>query len=390
MGKGLGAWLLALMLLVTAVAVGEAPFTVNAPSAVLMEATTGLILLSQEPDEVRPPASITKLMTMLLTMEAMQKGQLKITDKVTVSEYAASMGGSQIWLEPGEQMTVRDMLKAIAVVSANDASVAVAEHLSGSVDAFVKKMNQRAKELGMKNSYFCNPNGLPPEEGKRGCETTAKDVAILSRELLKHPQILEYTSIWMGTLDARSEPALVNTNKLVHFYPGCDGLKTGYTSQSGYCLAATAHKDSLRLIAVVMGAESTKVRNAEITKLLNYGFNQLVSQKVIKKGQKVGKGKVTGGVKEEIPLYAEADLISVQKRDSEQKITLHLSVDQNLKAPLKKGQRLGWVSARAEGRELGKVALVAGEDLERAGFFTLMGRFFRNLFRSFLGGQEGK
>ncbi len=386
MRKGLVAWVLALILVTTAVAWGEAPFEVKAPSAVLMEASGGLVLLSQEPDQVRPPASITKLMTMLLTMEALEKGQLKFTDKIAVSEYAASMGGSQVWLEPGERLTLHDMLKAIAVVSANDASVAVAEHLSGSVEAFVKKMNQRAKQLGMKNTYFCNPNGLPPSEGERGCETTAMDVAILSRELLKHPKILEYTSIWMGNLDARPEPALVNTNKLVHFYEGCDGLKTGYTSQSGYCLAATAKKDSLRLIAVVMGAESTKVRNAEITKLFNYGFSQLISQKVVKQGQKVGKAKVVGGILEEVDLFAAEDLVAVQKRDSQARVTLHLSVNKDLKAPLKKGQRLGSVTARSEGGELGKVALVAGEDLERAGFFTLVGRFFRNLFRSFFGG----
>lgn len=386
MRKGLVALVLTLIFFAGLSFAGEAPFEVKAPSAVLMEATGGLVLFSQEPDQVRPPASITKLMTMLLTMESLERGQIKLTDKIAVSEYAASMGGSQVWLEPGERLTLHDMLKAIAVVSANDASVAVAEHLAGSVEAFAKKMNQRAKQLGMKNTYFSNPNGLPPEDGTRGCETTAMDIALLSRELLKHPKILEYTSIWMGTLDARPEPALVNTNKLVHFYEGCDGLKTGYTSQSGYCLAATAKKDSLRLIAVVMGAESTKVRNAEITKLFNYGFSQLISQKVAKKGQNLGKAKVVGGVSEEIALFAAEDLVAVQRRDSEAKVTLHLSVNKELKAPLKKGQRLGWVTARSEGKELGKVALVAGEDLERAGFLTLIGRFFRNLFRSFFGG----
>jgi D-alanyl-D-alanine carboxypeptidase (penicillin-binding protein 5/6) len=379
------AWLVVALLLAVSTVAAEAPFKVQAPSAVLMEASTGMILLSQGPDEKRPPASIIKLMTMLLTMEAVAKGQVKLTDKITVSEYAASMGGSQIWLEPGEQLTLHDMLKAIAVVSANDASVAVAEHLSGSVEAFVKKMNQRARELGMKNSYFCNPNGLPPDEG-RGCETTAMDVAILSRELLKHPKILEYTSIWMGNLDARPEPALVNTNKLVRFYEGCDGLKTGYTSESKYCLAATAKRDSVRLIAVVMGAESTTVRNAEITKLFNYGFSQLVSQRVAKKGQNMGKAKIEGGVVEEVALLAAEDLVAVQRRESGDRISLHLTVDKSIKAPIKKGQRLGWVTARSGDLELGKVALVAQQDVEKAGIFRLVGRFFRNLFRSFFGG----
>jgi D-alanyl-D-alanine carboxypeptidase (penicillin-binding protein 5/6) len=379
------AWLVVALLLAVSTVAAEAPFKVQAPSAVLMEASTGMILLSQGPDEKRPPASITKLMTMLLTMEAVAKGQVKLTDKITVSEYAASMGGSQIWLEPGEQLTLHDMLKAIAVVSANDASVAVAEHLSGSVEAFVKKMNQRARELGMKNSYFCNPNGLPPDEG-RGCETTAMDVAILSRELLKHPKILEYTSIWMGNLDARPEPALVNTNKLVRFYEGCDGLKTGYTSESKYCLAATAKRDSVRLIAVVMGAESTTVRNAEITKLFNYGFSQLVSQRVAKKGQNMGKAKIEGGVVEEVALLAAEDLVAVQRRESGDRISLHLTVDKSIKAPIKKGQRLGWVTARSGDLELGTVALVAQQDVEKAGIFRLVGRFFRNLFRSFFGG----
>ena len=237
----------------------------------------------------------------------------------------------------------------------------------------------------MKNSYFCNPNGLPPDEG-RGCETTAMDVAILSRELLKHPKILEYTSIWMGNLDARPEPALVNTNKLVRFYEGCDGLKTGYTSESKYCLAATAKRDSVRLIAVVMGAESTTVRNAEITKLFNYGFSQLVSQRVAKKGQNMGKAKIEGGVVEEVALLAAEDLVAVQRRESGDRISLHLTVDKSIKAPIKKGQRLGWVTARSGDLELGKVALVAQQDVEKAGIFRLVGRFFRNLFRSFFGG----
>ena len=355
------AWLVVALLLAVSTVAAEAPFKVQAPSAVLMEASTGMILLSQGPDEKRPPASITKLMTMLLTMEAVAKGQVKLTDKITVSEYAASMGGSQIWLEPGEQLTLHDMLKAIAVVSANDASVAVAEHLSGSVEAFVKKMNQRARELGMKNSYFCNPNGLPPDEG-RGCETTAMDVAILSRELLKHPKILEYTSIWMGNLNI------------------------GYSSDSKYSLASTANRDSVRVIAVVMGAESTTVRNAEITKLFNYGFSQLVSQRVAKKGQNMGKAKIEGGVVEEVALLAAEDLVAVQRRESGDRISLHLTVDKSIKAPIKKGQRLGWVTARSGDLELGKVALVAQQDVEKAGIFRLVGRFFRNLFRSFFGG----
>ena len=385
MRKGL-AWLGILFFVTFSAAAQEAPFTVNAPSAVLMEESSGMILFSQAPDEKRPPASITKLMTMLLTMEALEKGQVKLTDQIAVSEYAASMGGSQIWLEPGEKMTLHDMLKAIAVVSANDASVAVAEHLAGSAEAFAKKMNQKAKALGMKNSYFANPNGLPPEDGSQGCVTTALDIAILSRELLKHPKILEYTSIWMGTLDARPEPALVNTNKLVHFYEGCDGLKTGYTTESKYCLSATAKKDTLRLVAVVMGAENTKIRNAEITKLFNYGFSQLISQKVARKGQNLGKAKIKGGTLEEVSVLVANDLLAVQRRDSEGKVALELSIDKEIQAPLKKGQRLGWVTARSEGKELGKVALLAQKDVPKASFFVMIGRFFRDLFRSFFGG----
>jgi D-alanyl-D-alanine carboxypeptidase (penicillin-binding protein 5/6) len=385
MRKGL-AWLVILFFVTFSAAAQEAPFKVNAPSAVLMEESSGMILFSQAPDEKRPPASITKLMTMLLTMEALEKGQVRLTDQIAVSEYAASMGGSQIWLEPGEKMALHDMLKAIAVVSANDASVAVAEHLAGSAEAFAKKMNQKAKALGMKNSYFANPNGLPPEDGSQGCVTTALDIAILSRELLKHPKILEYTSIWMGTLDARPEPALVNTNKLVHFYEGCDGLKTGYTTESKYCLSATAKKDTLRLVAVVMGAENTKIRNAEITKLFNYGFSQLISQKVARKGQNLGKAKIKGGTLEEVSVLVANDLLAVQRRDSEGKVALELSIDKEIQAPLKKGQRLGWVTARSEGKELGKVALLAQKDVPKASFFVMIGRFFRDLFRSFFGG----
>jgi len=241
--------------------------SIPAKSAILMDQQSGRVLFEQNADEPVAPASITKIMTLLLVIEALEEGKISLEDKVVTSELAASMGGSQIWLEPGEEMTVDELLRAVAIASANDASVALAEHVAGSEPAFIERMNKRAAQLGMQNTRFLNCTGLDEE----GHVTTARDVAIVSRELISHPMIIEYSTIWMDEL-RNGETQLVNTNKLVRFYPGATGLKTGTTSIAGSCLSATATRDGLSLVAVVMGAPNSDSRFAAARGLLDYGF----------------------------------------------------------------------------------------------------------------------
>jgi D-alanyl-D-alanine carboxypeptidase (penicillin-binding protein 5/6) len=242
----------------------------QAVSAVLMDAATGTVLFEKNSHEKLPPASVTKVMTMLLIMEAVADGKVNWQDKIRTSEHAASMGGSQIFLEPGEEMTLEEMMKGIAVASANDAAVAVAEHLAGSEETFVQMMNERAKQLGCVDTHFSNVNGLPTENHY----TSAHDLAIMSRELLKHEEVVKYTSIFQDYLRKGSEKPfwLVNTNKLVRFYEGMDGLKTGFTAEARYCLAATAKRNGMRLVAVVMGEPTSQIRNGEISSMMDFGF----------------------------------------------------------------------------------------------------------------------
>jgi D-alanyl-D-alanine carboxypeptidase (penicillin-binding protein 5/6) len=247
----------------------ESNAEVKAKSAVLMDVNTGTVLLQQNKDERLAPASVTKIMTLLLVFEALDSEKIKLTDMVTVSENAASMGGSQIFLEVGESMSVDDMIKSVVVASANDAAVALAEFVGGSESAFVKMMNDRAAELGMTNTNFENATGL--DDDTKNHLTTAYDIALMSRELLKHDKITEYTTIWMDTV-RNGEFGLSNTNRLVRFYKGITGLKTGSTDKAGFCISASAKRDNLHLIAVIMGSESSSIRNAEAAKLLDYGF----------------------------------------------------------------------------------------------------------------------
>ena len=247
----------------------NASLDLDCKSAILMDAATGTMLYEQNADEALPPASVTKIMTLLIVMEAIDAGALKLDEQVSVSKNAASMGGSQIFLEEGEMMSVEDMLKSVIISSANDAAVALAEHVSGSEEAFVQKMNSRAAELGMKNTYFENTNGL--DDTVTNHLTSARDIALMSRELIKHEKILEYSSIWMDTI-RNGEFGLTNTNRLVRFYNGATGLKTGSTSKAKFCVSATAKRNGMHLICVIMGAETRDERNAIATKLLDYGF----------------------------------------------------------------------------------------------------------------------
>ena len=314
---------------------------VTAPSALLMEAASGQVLYELNADEKLPIASVTKTMTMLLIMEALDFGKIKLEDKVTTSDYAASMGGSQVFLEVGEEMSVQDMLKAIAVASGNDAAVAMAEFIAGTEPAFVEMMNKRAAELGCKNTHFINCNGLNETAEHY---STARDVAIISKELLKHHKILDYTTIWMDTLRG-GEFGLSNTNKLIRFYKGANGLKTGSTSLAKYCLSATAKRDEMQLIAVVLAAPSSAERFASASKLLDYGF---ANYSVVNAAEKIGKFEpkpVIGGKIENVTPQADPNVSFIVKKGNQDKVDVATVLDEPLKAPLAKGQKIGTSTA---------------------------------------------
>lgn len=353
---------------------GQAEIDISAPSAVLMEASTGTVIYEKDADTARPPASVTKVMTMLLIFDALEEGSIHLEDEVTTSEYAASMGGSQVFLEPGETQTVDTMLKCIAVASANDACVAMAEYICGSEEEFVRKMNERAKGLGMDNTNFVNCNGLDAE----GHVTSARDIALMSRELIaKYPQIHDYSMIWMenithNTSKGTSEFGLTNTNKLVRQYEYATGLKTGSTSEAKFCVSATGEKNGIEMIAVVMGAETSKERFADAVKLLNHGFGkcQLYTDEST---PDVQSADVEGGVREYVSVerpgafsYLDmtgANLAEVEKRTE---------MNENLSAPLKKGDVIGYIVYSIDGREIGRAELTAGEAVEKAGFIDYL------------------
>ncbi|WP_259445345.1 D-alanyl-D-alanine carboxypeptidase family protein [Paenibacillus lautus] len=351
----------------------------GARSAILLDADTGTIIYEKNSHDKLPPASITKIMTMLLTMEAIDEGQLQWTDKVRTSEYAASMGGSQIFLEPGEEMTVDEMLKGIAMASGNDASVAVAEKIAGSEEAFVKLMNEKAAELGMKDTHFVNCNGLPAENHY----TSAHDIAVMSRELLKYDQITKYTGAYQDYLRKDSEKPfwLVNTNKLVRFYTGADGLKTGYTSEAKFCLSATAKRDGLRAVAVVMGAPDTKTRNNEVSRMFDYAFSQYSMHSIYKPGEVLGIVKVQKGTVPVISIQADKDYsVLVKKGVKSPDIRHEIQMDPNLKAPVTAGQVVGKLTVYQGDRVVKEFELTSPVEVKKAGFWKLFKRTTGKLF----------
>ncbi|AZK47099.1 D-alanyl-D-alanine carboxypeptidase family protein [Paenibacillus lentus] len=358
---------------------GDTLLADSANSAILMDADTGTIIYEKKSHEKLPPASITKIMTMLLTMEAIEKGTLKLTDKVTTSEYAASMGGSQIFLEAGEQMTVDELLKGIAMASGNDASVAIAEKIAGSEKAFVRLMNERAAELGMKDTLFKNCNGLPVENHY----SSAYDIAIMSRELLKHPEVTKYTGAYQDYLRQNTQKPfwLVNTNKLVRFYSGADGLKTGYTSEAKFCLAATAQRDGLRLIAVVLGEPNTKTRNSEVSAMFDYAFSQYTLLPIYKAGEMIGKVKIQKGQSSLLELSAARQLnVLVNKGASPGSITHKLEAPEKLAAPIKKGQNIGKLIVYQDDKVIREFELQAPTDINKADWWTMFKRTASHLF----------
>ena len=351
----------------------------NARSAVLLDADTGTVIFDKNSKERLPPASITKIMTMLLIMEAIEDGKLKWSDKVSTSEYAASMGGSQIFLEPGEEMTVNEMLKGIAMASGNDASVAMAEKIAGSEQAFVQMMNDKAQELGMKDTHFVNCNGLPADNHY----TSAYDIALMSQALMKYPEITKYTGKYEDYLRQNTDKKfwLVNTNKLVRFYTGADGLKTGFTNEAKFCLSATAMRDNLRVIAVVLGEPNTKTRNAEVTQMFDYAFAQYMSVPLVKKDDPIGEIAVERGMKEKLKLTAQQPhSLLMKKGEDKSKVRYELQAPKSIKAPIEAGQGVGKIVVYHGDQVIREIPVESTESIAKAGWWTLFKRTAGKLF----------
>ncbi len=341
-------------------------------SALLMEASTGKVLFADNENERLPIASVTKVMATLLIMEAIDQGKMALTDTITVSERAASMGGSQVFLEPGEQMSVDDLLKSLIVVSANDATVALAEAVYGSEEAFIAAMNARGKELGLENTNFANTNGLPAE----GHYSSALDVAITTQALLKHPLVLNYTGIWMATI-RNGAFGLANTNKLVRFYKGANGMKTGFTSEAGYCLSATAKRDGMQLIAVVLGSPTSEDRFALAKQLLDFGFS---NYKVVTPELELPAGlPVTMGVQDQVGLTAASPSLLLEK-GAANNLAVSLELPASVEAPVKKGQVLGTAIFSQNGTVLARTNILAAEEIKKIGLGTMIRRIFTNIF----------
>jgi D-alanyl-D-alanine carboxypeptidase (penicillin-binding protein 5/6) len=347
---------------------------VSAPSALLMEKETGEVLYAKEEHTQLEPASVTKVMTILLTMEAIDSGSLKEEDIVTASAHACSMGGSQIWLKENEQMTVGEMLKAVCVVSANDCAVALAEQVAGSEDAFVERMNARAKELGMNDTCFKNATGLPAE----GHVTSACDIALMSRELiLHHAEIRKYTTLWMDTLRGGTS-SLVNTNKLIRFYQGATGLKTGSTDSALYCLSGTAERDGMELIAVIMKAPTSAQRFEDAKALLSYGFSTYALVKTAPE-QALPPIPVTLGAQATVqPVLSQTSLLTEKARAAALEKTV--SLPESVAAPIKKGDALGTLTVSSDGEVLAELPLLAGEDVPQITWWEMTRKLLRSAF----------
>ena len=354
---------------------GEDALTLAVPSAVLMEKTTGEVIYEKDAHTKRAPASVTKIMTLLLVMEEIEQGRLTEDDVVVCSSHAASMGGSQIWLEEGEQMTVRDMLKAVAVVSANDCATALAEHISGSEESFVKKMNARALELGMNDTNFVDCSGLTDDPSHL---TTAYDIALMSRELLKHEEIKTYTTIWMDTL-RNGEAELVNTNRLIRFYKGATGLKTGFTPEAMYCLSATAEKDGTEFIAVVMHGATSDERFESAKTLLNFAFANYALCP-LRSPKPLPPVLVSLGETDSVqPVYGgEEGLLTEKNKLGE--MNYEFDLPDSLEAPIAEGEALGEMVVYSGEKEIARVPLIAGSDVKKLTVFKLYGKVLSRLF----------
>lgn len=353
----------------------NAGLQITAPSAILMEASTGQVIYEKDPDTQLPPASVTKVMTLLLIFDALESGKIGLADEVTTSEYAASMGGSQVFLEPGETQTVETMIKCISVASANDACVAMAEYICGNEGEFVAQMNQRAEELGMENTHFVNCNGLDTE----GHLTTARDIAIMSRELITtHPQIYDYCKIWMEnithtTKKGTSEFGLTNTNKLIRQYEYATGLKTGSTSKAKFCVSATARKDGMDLIAVIMAAPDSKTRVKDAITLLNYGFGKCQCYEETEV-QPIEPVRVSKGVEKTVEVRQEKVFTYIDTTGADlSQIERSVEIDEPVKAPVREAQKIGEVRYFLGEQEIGSVAIVAVNAVEKMNYPSAVG-----------------
>ena len=367
----------ALLMGLLGLGVSAAPAEVAAKSAVLMDAATGTVLYEQNAHEKLAPASVTKVMTMLLIMEALDSGKIKAEDTVTASEAAAAKGGSQIYLKVGETMTVTEMLKSIAVSSANDCACAMAEHLAGSEAAFVDAMNARAKELGMNDTHFVNCTGLDDAEDAANHRTSAHDIALMSRELLKnHPDITKFTTIWMDSI-RNGEFGLSNTNKMVRFYNGCTGLKTGFTRGAGYCLSASAEREGLQLIAVVMGCETTQKRFAACKSMLDYGFaNYALIQPELPENATV---PVKLGITDSVKAVPASDGQMLIDKGQKSAVTTEVVLDEEVTAPVSQGQRLGTMTVKAGEQILAEIPMVAEAGVEKLTFWQMYKKLLRKV-----------
>lgn len=346
----------------------------DAKSVLLMEQSTGNVLYEKNADEQLPIASVTKIMTMLLIMEELDRGTITLDDMVSVSENAMSYGGSTMFLEAGEQLSVNDMLKGIAVASANDGCAAMAEHLAGSEAAFVERMNKRAGELGMNNTHFMNTNGLDAENHY----SSARDVAIMSRELIKHEKIFNYTSIWTDEL-RQGKFKLANTNKLVRFYDGANGLKTGSTSKALCCLSATAKRDGMQLIAVVLGAPTSAKRFSSARALLDYGFATYKINVLAQKDEEAGTVKVNKGVNDDVTAVCANEYSELVKRNEADVTERRITLDESVDAPVKAGQKIGTMEFIRGGSVTGSIDLTASRDVEKKGLSGIIKDFLKML-----------
>lgn len=368
-----------LLILIIPVTVKAEELDLTAKSSILIEASTGEILSEKNSDEKLAPASMTKIMTMLLIMESLEKNEYSLEDKVNISTNAASMGGSQVFLEAGSELKVKELLKAIAIASANDAAVAMAEYTAGSTESFVNLMNEKAASLGCTNTTFKNVHGLDTE----GHLTTAKDMSIMARELLKHEEILTFSSIYEEFLNKPdgSSTWMVNTNKLIKYYNGLDGLKTGFTKNAGYCLTATAKRNNMRLISVVMNEPTTEKRSSDTIKLLNYGFANYKIKVVMPKDQDLGSIEIKNGKKETVGIKLTEDATNLESISDNKKYGFNINVDK-IKAPIKVGDIIGKLEIAIDGSVKKEIPITVKEDVKKANIWDL---YKRNLNKILIG-----
>lgn len=356
---------------------------ITSKSAILMDYNTGKMIYALNEHEKLPPASVTKIMTLLLTMEAISSGKIKLEDKVSISEYASKMGGTQVYLEPGEVQTVEDLIKAVSIRSANDAAVALGEFISGSNEGFVKLMNDRAKSLGMEDTNFVNSNGLPEDNHY----TSAYDIALMSRELMKHTEIQKYLTTWMEELAVGKKKdnsqTMVNTNRLIKDYDGTTGIKTGSTNAAGYCISASAKRGDLQLIAVILGGQTSTVRFEEAKKLLDYGFANYDSTMLGKKGDIMATLLMEKAKDINLDVVLENDVFALLPKGSKGKVETEIIHPDSIKPPVKQGVLIGEMVVKIDGKEVERANLVAKQDVQNANFATL----FKRIVKNFISGR---